>query len=212
MIWPHSAAEHPLHGGARSRVTIAIQTAYSRIRLGLCALHHNLNCHRLHVDSTGIGERQRMTVPKKKRATALIPWSHNGNLGVLVHADSYKNEWILPGGGLEPAVNGQIETPRVAVVRGLREETGLIAGAVATLFRHDGKYREHHVFHIRASGALQIVDQKEAPAFGLCRPDFVVDTIACSPGYITDGLKLSFSTRAIIGRYFTDYQQLPGAI
>jgi len=151
-----------------------------------------------------------MTTSKKKRATALIPWSHNGNAGVLVHADSDKNEWVLPGGGLEPAVNGQIETPRVAVVRELREETGLIAEAVATLFRHDGKYREHHVFHIRASGTLQIVDQKEAPAFGLCRPDFVVDTIACSPGFLTDGLKVSFSTQAIIGRYFTDYQQLAG--
>ena len=129
-----------------------------------------------------------------------------------MHADSDKNEWVLPGGGLEPAVNEQIETPRVAVVRELREETGLIAEAVATLFRHDGKYREHHVLHIRASGALQIVDQKEAPAFGLCRPDFVVDMIACSPDYTTDGLKVSFSTQAIIGRYFRDYQQVQGGI
>ena len=62
-----------------------------------------------------------MTTLKKKRASALVPWSHNGNAGVLVHADSAKNEWVLPGGGLEPAVNGQIETPRVAVIRELRE-------------------------------------------------------------------------------------------
>ena len=79
---------------------------------------------------------------------------------------------------------------------------------MATLFLHDGKFRVHHVFHIRASGTLQIVDWKEAPAFGLCGPDFVVATIACSPDYSTDGLTLSHSAKAIIRRYQIDYHKM----
>jgi 8-oxo-dGTP pyrophosphatase MutT (NUDIX family) len=153
------------------------------------------------------GEQERMTTPKKTRATALVPWSHDDKQGILVHADRDKNEWTLPGGGLLDA-NGPIETPRAAVVRELAEETGLIAAAVATLFRHDGKFRVHHVFHIRPSGTLQIVDLKEAPAFGLCGPDLVVDTIARSPDYSTEGLALSHSTKAIIRRYQAEYQRL----
>jgi len=149
-----------------------------------------------------------MTTEKKTRATALVSWSHNGKAGILVHADRYKNTWILPGGGLERDANGRAEVPRVAVVRELAEETGLSAAAVATLFLHDGKFRIHHVFHIRASGTLQIVDLREAPAFGLCGPDFVVNTIACSPDYATDELTLSHSTKAIIKRYQADYQQI----
>jgi 8-oxo-dGTP pyrophosphatase MutT (NUDIX family) len=147
-----------------------------------------------------------MTTQKKTRATALVPWSHEGKQGVLVHADSDKNEWVLPGGGLEQDANGRPEVPRVAVARELGEETGLSATAVATLFIHDGKLRVHHVFHIRASSTLQIVDRKEAPAFGLCGPDFVVDTIMYAPDYATDGLTLSYSTKAIIRRYQADYQ------
>jgi 8-oxo-dGTP pyrophosphatase MutT (NUDIX family) len=152
------------------------------------------------------GEQERMTTPKKTRATALVPWSHDDKQGILVHADRDKNEWTLPGGGLLDA-NGPIETPRAAVVRELAEETGLTAAAVATLFRHKGRLRVHHVFHIRPSGRLQIVDLKEAPAFGLCGPNLVVDTIACSPDYSTDGLALSHSTKAIIRRYQAEYQQ-----
>jgi ADP-ribose pyrophosphatase YjhB (NUDIX family) len=152
-----------------------------------------------------------MTTQKKTRATALVPWSDEGKQGILIHADSYKNEWILPGGGLEQDANGRVEAPRVAVARELAEETCLTAEAVATLFLHDGKFRVHHVFHIRASGTLEIVDRKEAPAFGLCGPDFVVDTIACSPGYSTDGLTLSHSTKAIIRCYQMDYHRMQGA-
>ena len=148
-----------------------------------------------------------MTTQKNTRATALVPWSHHGKQGVLVHADSDKNEWTLPGGGLELDANGRIETPRVAVIRELAEETGLIAAAVATLFLHDGKFRVHHVFHIRPSGTLQIMDPKEAPAFGVCGPGFEVTTIVCSPDYSTDGLTVSHSTKAIIGRYQADYRQ-----
>ena len=149
-----------------------------------------------------------MTTDKKTRATALVSWSHNGKQGILVHADRFKNTWILPGGGLELGANGRLETPRAAVARELVEETGLTAEAVATLFLHDGKFRVHHVFHIRASGTLQIVDLKEAPAFGLCGPDFAVNTILCASDYATDGLTLSHSTKKIIGRYQADYQQL----
>lgn len=152
-----------------------------------------------------------MTTPNKTRATALVPWSHADKQGVLVHADSHKNEWVLPGGGLELDANGRAETPRVAVVRELAEETGLTAEAVATLFLYAGKFRVHHVFHIRPSGTLQIVDPKEAPAFGLCGPGLVVDMIACAPNYSTGGRTLSHSARAIIERYQADYHRLPSA-
>jgi ADP-ribose pyrophosphatase YjhB (NUDIX family) len=147
-----------------------------------------------------------MMTQKRIRATALVPWSHKGKQGVLVHANSYTNEWTLPGGGLEQDANGRAEAPRAAVARELAEETYLTAEAIATLFLHDGRRCVHHVFHIRASGTLQIVDLKEAPAFGLCGPDFVVAMIACSPDYSTDGLTLSRSTKAIIRRYHADYR------
>ena len=148
---------------------------------------------------------------KKTRATALVPWSYNGKPGILVHADRVKNTWTLPGGGLELGANGRFETARAAVARELAEETGLTAEAVATLFLYDGKVRVHHVFHIRASGTLRIVDRKEAPAFGLCRPDFVVDTIMCSLDCATDDLTLAHSTKAIIKRYRADYHQTQAA-
>lgn len=148
-----------------------------------------------------------MSKPKKQRATVIVEWSHAGKSGILVHADSYKNEWILPGGGLEQDANGQVELPKVAAARELEEETSLTVEAVAALFCHSGRFRDHHVFQVNARGTLQIIDRKEAPAFGLCGPDLVVTTILGVPGYTTDRLSLSASTKAIIRRYL----QMQGA-
>lgn len=134
----------------------------------------------------------------------MLEWTGDGHQGMLVHADRYKNTWILPGGGIEAyKKSGKLELPMTAAIRELFEETGLTAEEVKFLFTHEGGHYQHHVFAVRATGTLdKIKDSKEAPAFAVCGPDLMPYEFLCERGYITDKLVLSYSTRAILKRYY----------
>lgn len=144
-----------------------------------------------------------MADSKTPRATVLVEWPADGHQGILVHADRYRNTWILPGGGVEQHADGTPELPVEAAVRELYEETRLTTKAVRTLFVHQGAHRQHHVFQIWASGRLtKIIDRKEAPAFAICGPDLTPHLFLCEDGYVTDALVLSASAKAILTRYY----------
>ncbi|MFV9506963.1 MAG: NUDIX domain-containing protein [Oscillochloridaceae bacterium umkhey_bin13] len=96
-----------------------------------------------------------MTNPKKLRATVMLEWIGDGHKGVLIHADRYKDTWILPGGGIEAyKKSGKLELPMAAAIRELFEETGLIAEEVKFLFTHEGSHYQHvHAGRDPASGS-----------------------------------------------------------
>jgi 8-oxo-dGTP pyrophosphatase MutT (NUDIX family) len=96
-----------------------------------------------------------MTATTKLRATVMLEWTGDGHQGMLVHADRYKNTWILPGGGIEVyKKSGKLELPMAAAIRELFEETGLTAEEVKFLCTHEGGHYQHHVFAVRATGTL----------------------------------------------------------
>ena len=70
---------------------------------------------------------------------------------ILVVRDKFRPAFMLPGGGIDEG-----ESPEVAVVRELEEETTLTATTVKYLFTHDGKYNHHHVFSVEADGDVDI--------------------------------------------------------
>ena len=80
---------------------------------------------------------------KKKRATVI--WENAEGRILLVKMP--KNYWMLPGGYPETS-----ETRMAAAIRELREETGLIAAEVKTLFEYESEHRMHKVFGVKAEG------------------------------------------------------------
>jgi 8-oxo-dGTP diphosphatase len=82
------------------------------------------------------------SLPKRRRATAIVEYPD----GILVTLMRYM-AGSLRGGGVKPG-----ETDEAAVVRELREETGLIATETVFLFRYESIARDHAVYWVRAEG------------------------------------------------------------
>jgi 8-oxo-dGTP pyrophosphatase MutT (NUDIX family) len=120
--------------------------------------------------------------PKRRRATAIVEYPD----GILVTLMRYMAV-SLPGGGVKPD-----ETDEAAVVRELREETGLIATETVFLFRHESTARDHAVYWVRAEGT---------PA-----PCGEIDQIA----FYREGagLKLSPESQTIVERFLVYKAQL----
>ncbi len=85
----------------------------------------------------------------RDRATAVV--RRNGLL-LLVRDRGYQ-QFSLPGGGLQDG-----ETPEEAVVRELREETGLRATSLTRLpsCSTSDIYNTYHVFEVQADGVLHV--------------------------------------------------------
>ena len=89
----------------------------------------------------------------RERATAVV--IRDGKV-LLVHEQGLE-EFHMPGGGVEEG-----EGPADAVVRELREETGLTAKTTEYLFVYDGPinkrriFNRHRVFRVEADGAVEV--------------------------------------------------------
>lgn len=138
---------------------------------------------------------------KQPRATAIVEWTQLSAQGVLVYA-SHKGFWHLPSSSPQRDERGRQESPLVAAVRELSQKTGLETHGAHFLFRHEASKTEHQVFLLRASGALELVNLREALAFGLCAPTMAVTPIMAAPGFFTGRLRLLSTVREIIARYY----------
>jgi 8-oxo-dGTP diphosphatase len=121
--------------------------------------------------------------PKRRRATAIVEYPE----GILVTLMRYM-AGSLPGGGVKPG-----ESDEAAVIRELREETGLIAIETVFLFRHESTARDHAIYWVRAEGVPAACGE--------------IDEIA----YYHEGaeLKLSPESRKIVERFLAYKAQHP---
>ena len=87
-----------------------------------------------------------MTKGLRERATAVVVRD-----GKVLLVRGRAEEFMMPGGGIEPG-----ETPMVAAVRELNEETGLTAARTEPLFVWESAIQRHHAFRVEAEGEVEM--------------------------------------------------------
>lgn len=126
-----------------------------------------------------------ISVPSRRRATAIIELPQ----GILLAAMA-SGIYLLPGGAVDPG-----ERSIQAVIREVREETGLVAHTVVRLFEHTSQSNRHAVFLVRADGKPTPRQEVKQMAYYQ----------AGTP------LAMSPATQAIIQRYLALKAQHPAA-
>lgn len=79
---------------------------------------------------------------KRRRGTAII----ENEKGILLVSGIFK-KFNLPGGGVK-----KNESQMQAVIREVKEETGIEPYFAMVLFRHESKLNNHFVYYIKAKG------------------------------------------------------------
>jgi 8-oxo-dGTP diphosphatase len=125
----------------------------------------------------------RASQPQKMIVSKVVIKSNEGD--VLLLKSNYKNTWQLPGGGVDDK-----ESPELAAVREVKEETGLVISASeltikGTIYKADEEmlfiiyeYKETLAEDIH----IQVADN-ESTAYQFTKP---VDALALMSGYYTD--------------------------
>jgi len=125
-----------------------------------------------------------------------------GGTGVLVLADG-GHLWLLPGGGAEAG-----ETRMEAVIREVREETGMRAYGAIALFTHETTNR-HTVFLVNATGEPALVAPDEAVAIGVCDANMQVHVLTALPGFDPQPYTFSRGAGEILARFWQMYAARP---
>src|SRR4030095_8373960 len=95
-------------------------------------------------------------------AGAVVFRQRNDQVLYLVVSSSDGLNWVLPKGHIDPG-----ETPRVAAVRELEEEAGVVGEIIAPLsvqqFTKQGRAAAVQFFLIRETGATESIDTRTIP-------------------------------------------------
>jgi hypothetical protein len=118
-----------------------------------------------------------MAPSPNRRVSALVPYTWQGETGLVVVSNSPKGDtWVLPGA--QPDAR---ENELQAIMRGVSDDTTMLPFGIVTLFVHPPR-SEHRIYLVRASGS-PVIRGSTIKAIGLLLPDMSVAQIALRQRY-----------------------------